>query len=200
MIGQTHAFTNGRLVNLDCADASFLEVNDFVTESESELLGLKFARDVGTGERPVEDGDGTGKHTLHRELGKALSVATPLDGHGTRAGNVRDDDGRSDISTSCSSVISLEENESSKYAPGTVTLNPGILGEDKALELFTEVLNHVITLGFTVNEEVETNLLLEANDSLNLLLDELLVLGLSDFALAKLGTGLTNLLGLLNHV
>ena len=86
------------------------------------------------------------------------------------------------------------------YAPRTVTLNPAILGEDKAIELFTEVLNHVVTLGFTVDEEIKSNLLLEADNSLNLFLDEFLVLGLSDFTLAELSTGLTDLLGLLNHI
>ena len=73
MIGQTHAFTDGRLVNLDGADAGFLEVNDFVTESESKLLGLKFARDVGTSEGPVENGDRASKHSLHGAFGHALS-------------------------------------------------------------------------------------------------------------------------------
>lgn len=79
-------------------------------------------------------------------------------------------------------------------------MNPAILSEHKAFELFTKVLDHVVTLGFTMNEEVEPNLLLEANDSLDLFLDKLFVLGLGDLTLSEFGTSLTNLLGLLNRV
>jgi len=50
-----------------------------------------------------------------------------------------------------------------------------------------------------VDEKIKANLLLEADDAFNLLLDELLVLGFGDFALAELGTSLTDLLGLLKE-
>ena len=79
------------------ADASLLEINDLVTQSKSKLLGLQFPRDIGTGERPIQDGDGTGEHAFHRLLSQALSVAAPFDGHGMRAADVRDDDGRTNI-------------------------------------------------------------------------------------------------------
>lgn len=71
------------------------------------------------------------------------------------------------------------------------------MGEDKAVELFTEVLNHVVTFGFTVDKEVEANALLEAHNGLNLLLDELFVLLSGELALAELSTSLTDFLGLL---
>jgi hypothetical protein len=48
-----------------------------------------------------------------------------------------------------------------------------------------------------VHEHVEANLLLEADDALDLLLEELLVLRLGDLALRELRTGETNLLRLL---
>jgi hypothetical protein len=71
------------------------------------------------------------------------------------------------------------------------------LSEYKTIKLLAEVLNHVITLGFTVNEEIDSNLLLESNNSFDLLFDEFLVLSFSDFALAKLGTSLADFFGLL---
>lgn len=48
-----------------------------------------------------------------------------------------------------------------------------------------------------MDEEVETDLLLEADNGLDLLLDELVVLLNGDLTLAELGTGLSDLLGLL---
>ena len=83
------------------------------------------------------------------------------------------------------------------HSPGTVALNPTVLSEDEAVEALTEVLNHVVTLGFTVDEKIETSLLLEADNALNLLLDEVVVLSLSDLPLGELSTSITDLLGLL---
>jgi hypothetical protein len=71
------------------------------------------------------------------------------------------------------------------------------LSEYKAIKLLAEVLNHVITLGFTVNEEIDSNLLLESNNSFDLLFDEFFILGFSDFTFTKLGTSLANFFGLL---
>lgn len=78
-------------------DASFLEIHNFIAESEGELLGLKLAGKIGARERPVEDSNGTGEHTLHGLLGQALSVAAPLDSHRAGAADVGDDDGRTDV-------------------------------------------------------------------------------------------------------
>ena len=66
--GDTYTFTDGRLIDLDSLDASFLKVNDFVAEGKRELTGLDLLGDIRTRERPVEDGDGAGQHTLHRPL------------------------------------------------------------------------------------------------------------------------------------
>ena len=81
--------------------------------------------------------------------------------------------------------------------PRTVALNPSILGEDEALELFSEVLNHVIALRLSMYEEIQTNLLLEANNTFDLFLDEFLVLCLVDLALAEFSTSLTDFFSLL---
>lgn len=58
-------------------------------------------------------------------------------------------------------------------------------------------MNHVVTLGLPVDEKVKANFLLEADDFLNFLLDELLILLWGKLALAKLETCSTDLLGLL---
>lgn len=52
-------FTDRGLVDLNSEDAGLLEIDDFVAESESELLALDLLSDVGTRERPVEDGNGS---------------------------------------------------------------------------------------------------------------------------------------------
>jgi hypothetical protein len=69
-------------------------------------------------------------------------------------------------------------------------------GEDVTSEALTEVLNHVVTLGFTVDENVEVKLFLDLDNLGNLLLDELLVLLSGDLALGELVTLDTDLLGL----
>jgi hypothetical protein len=66
------------------------------------------------------------------------------------------------------------------------------------VEELTEVLNHVISLGLSVHQNVKANSLLEADNGLNLLLDEFLVFFLGDLALAEFRTGLTDFLGLLD--
>jgi len=72
-----------------------------------------------------------------------------------------------------------------------------MLSENKAVKLFTEVLDHVVTLRLSMHKQVEADSLLEADDGFDFLLDELLVLFFGEFTLSKLGTGLTDLLGLL---
>lgn len=71
---QRETLSDRRLVDLDSEDTSLLEVDNLITKSESELLALDLLGDIGTGERPIENGDGTGKHTLHGSLGEGLSV------------------------------------------------------------------------------------------------------------------------------
>ena len=169
----TYTLTESRLVNLDSLDATLLEIDDLVTESESELLALNLTRDIGTREGPVEDGDGSSKHTLHGLLGNALGVLRPLNGDGAGTADIGGDDGGTDVTR-------------------TVALYPTVLSESETVELFTEVLDHVVTLGFTVHKEIKADLLLEANSLLDFLLNEFFVLLVSKFTLAKLQTSRTN--------
>lgn len=70
--------------------------------------------------------------------------------------------------------------------------------EDKAIQLLAEVLNHVISLGLTVNEEVKADLLLETDYRLNLLLDEVLIFSLADVFFAKFSTSSSDFVRLLS--
>ena len=173
----TYTFADSWLINLNGLNTSFLQIQHLIAESEGELFGLKLTRNIGTREGPVEYGDRAGQHSLHWFLRNTLSIATPLDGNRLGTANVGHNDGWTDISRA-------------------VTLNPGILGEDKSIEMFTEVLNHVVPLRFTVNEEIKTDPLLEGDDIFDLLLDEALVFLLGNFTLVQLGAGGTDLLGL----
>ena len=177
LLAERETLTDGGLVDLDGTNTGLLEVDDLVAEGKGDLLGLHLLADVGTGERPVEDGDGAGKHALHGLLGEALGVRRPADGHGSGTADVRDNDGGTNVARA-------------------ERLNPGVLGEDEAVEELTEVLNHVVTLGLTVDEHVEVEGLLLLNDHLDLVLEELLVLLLGDLGLGEAGTVLADLLGL----
>lgn len=174
---ERETLTESGLVDLDDLDAGSLEVNNLVTEGKSQLLSLHGLVDIVTGERPAETGDGPSEHTLHGLLGDRDGVLGLLDGHGGRTRDVTDNDGRT-------------------HATGSVTLDPGVGGEDVTSQALTEVLDHVVTLGLTVDENVQVKLLLDLDDILDLFLDELLVLLRSDLTLGELVTLNTDLLGL----
>jgi hypothetical protein len=65
------------------------------------------------------------------------------------------------------------------------------------MQLFTEVLNHIISLGLSMYEKIKADSLLEGDNIPDFLLDEFLVLFLCDFTFAKFGSSETNLFGLL---
>ena len=69
--------------------------------------------------------------------------------------------------------------------------------EDEAVKLLAEVLHHVVTLGLAVDEKVKASLLMEADDALDLILEEVLVLLLGDLLIAELRARLPDLPGLL---
>jgi hypothetical protein len=176
-LSEGKTFSDSRLVDLNGLDTGVGKVDDLVSESEGELLGLDLLGDIGSGERPVENGNGTSQHSLHGLVRDLLGVRRPSDSHGGRSGDVRDDNGGSNVS-------------------GSVRLDPTELSEDESGQLFTEVLDHVVSLGFTVDKEVESDLLLEVDGVLDLGLHGLFVLLLGDVTLGELGSGDSDLLGL----
>ena len=72
--------------------------------------------------------------------------------------------------------------------PRAITLYPCILGEYKSMELFTEVLYHVVTFWFTVHKQVQADFLLETDNLLNFFLDEVIILFLCEFTLPEFET------------
>ncbi|TFA99429.1 hypothetical protein CCMA1212_008781 [Trichoderma ghanense] len=174
---ERETLTEGRLIDLDDIDASSLKVDDLVTESQSELLGLDGLVDVVTRERPSQAGDGSSQHTLHGLAGDGDGVLGLLDGHGGGAGDVTDNDGGSDASRA-------------------VALDPRVGGEGIAVQALTEVLDHVVTLRLTVDEDVELQLLLDLDVVTDLLLNEGVVLLGGDLALGQLVARQADLLGL----
>ena len=132
---------------------------------------------VVTRERPPQAGDGTCEHTLHGLLGDRGSVLRLLDSHRGGTRDVTDDDRGTD-------------------AAGSVRLDPTLGGEGIAVKALTEVLNHIVTLGLTVDVDVKVKLILDLDGLLNLLLDEPLVLLSGDLTLGELVTLDTDLLGL----
>lgn len=174
---ERETLTESGLIDLDDIDTGLLEVDDLVTEDKSELLSLDGLVDVVTRERPSQAGDGASKHTLHGLLGDRHGVLGLLDGHGGRAGDVTDNDGGSDASRA-------------------IGLNPGVGGEGVTLEALTEELNHVVSLRLTVNVDIEVKLILDLDVVIDLLLNELVVLSLSDLTLGELVSLDTDLLGL----
>lgn len=164
---ERETLTESRLIDLDDVNASLLEVDDLVTESQSKLLGLDGLVDVVTRERPSQASDGSSQHTLHGLAGNRDGVLGLLDSHGGGAGDVTDNDGGSDASRA-------------------VALNPSVGGEGIAVQALTEVLDHVVTLRLTVNEDVNAKLLLDLDVVPDLLLNEGVVLLGGDLALGQL--------------
>lgn len=174
---ERETLTEGRLIDLDDVDAGLLEVDDLVTKGQSKLLGLDGLVNVVTGERPSEAGDGASQHALHGLVRNGHGVLGLLDRHRGGAGNVSDNDGRTNAS-------------------GAVALDPGVGGESVTLKTLTEELDHVVALGLSVDEDIKSKLLLDLDVLLNLLLNELVVLGLGDLGLGELVALDTDLLGL----
>ena len=169
--------TESRLVNLDDVDAGSLEVDNLVAEGESELLSLDGLMDVVTREGPAQAGDRASKHTLHRLLADAGGVLALLHGHGSRAGDVADNNGRPD-------------------AARTVRLHPSMGSENIAVKALAKVLHHVVTLRLAVDIDVQLELILDCDDIADLLLNELLVLFSGDLALGELVALDADILGL----
>lgn len=169
--------TKSRLVDLDDKDAVLLKIDDLITEGQGELLALDGLVDVNTRERPPQASNGSSKHALHGLLGDGSGILALLDGHGSRAGDVADNDRRTD-------------------AAGAVGLDPSVGGKDVALQALTEVLNHVVAFGLAVNVDIKAKLILDLDGKVNLLLDEFIILLLTDLALGELVPLDTDLAGL----
>jgi len=71
-----------------------------------------------------------------------------------------------------------------------------VCGESVTLESLTEELNHIVTLGLTVDEDIKVKLLLDLDVLLDLLLNETVILLSGDLTLGELVSLNSDLLGL----
>src|SRR5712692_3415053 len=147
-----------RLVDLDDADAGALEIQHLVTDRECELLSGFGTGLVVAHEGPLQDRDGSREHPLHGPVGVGLRERAPPHGHRLGARYVAVDDRR-------------------LHVAGAVGLHPAVLGEGEPLELLPEVLHHVVALELAVHEHVESQVFLDLERPLDLVLDKALVCG-----------------------
>ncbi|CAB5623335.1 Uncharacterised protein [Pseudomonas aeruginosa] len=163
---QRQAFAESRLVDLHDPDAGGLQVDHFVADRQGQLARLHLARHVLAREGPHQHGHRAGQHALHHLVGKALGVPDPLHGHGPRTAQVAIDHRR-------------------LHAARAVALHPAEAGEDVAVQLLGEVLDHVVALGLAVHQHVQPQLLLDLHRMADLAVHRLDVLGLAQLALLE---------------
>ncbi|MNW56457.1 hypothetical protein D3C74_341730 [compost metagenome] len=92
--------------------------------------------------------------------------------------------------------IDISVNNRRLDAASTVRLNPATFCKGKARQFFPEKFDHVCTLKFTVNQNVDSNFLLNSNPLGNLVADELIILCFRPFTLAPFLSCRTNLCSL----
>src|SRR5699024_10801846 len=112
-----------------------------IAQGQRDLSAGRLAWLVVTHEGPLQYSNRAGQHALHRLIGQRLSVFAPAHGHRPRAADVTENQRRLD-------------------AARTVALYPTILGEGKAVELFAEILDHIVTLRLAMHEHIDTQGLL----------------------------------------
>ena len=176
-LAQRQALAEGRLVDLDDADAGGLQVAHLVADRQRQLAGLLLAGDVVARERPHQHGHRAGQHALHHLGGLALGVADPVHRHRPRPAEVAVDDRR-------------------LHAARPVALHPAEAGEGVAVQLLGEVLDHVVALGLAVHQHVQAQLFLHPHGVADLGAHGLGVLGRRQRALPERLARLADLGGL----
>jgi hypothetical protein len=146
---QRQAFAQRRFVDLHDADAGRFQVDCFVADRQRDLQRGGGARLVVAHERPLQDGDRSGQHALHRTRRAALGVGAPGHRHRGGAGDVAEQHGR-------------------LHAARAVGLHPAVGAEGKAVELFAEVFDHVVALGLAVHGDVDAQRFLLAHRMVDL--------------------------------
>ena len=174
---QRQPFAQGGLVDLDDPRAGLLQVGHLVPDRQRDLAAGFGARLVVANERPLQDRDRAGQHSLHRPFGQALGMAPPVHRHRPGPCHVAVEDRR-------------------PHAARAVALDPSGAGEGEAREAFAEVLDHVVALELAVHQNVEAEAFLPADRPLGLGPQEGVVTRLVEGALAVLGAGLADRFGL----
>ena len=146
---QRQTLAERRLINLDNTDTGSLQIAHLVPNRDRDLLRGLGARLVVAHERPLQNRHRAGEHALHGAARERLCIRRPFHRHGQGARHIPEQDRWFDT-------------------PRPVTLYPPVLGEGKATQLLTEILDHVVTLGLAVHQHIEADLLLLADDQRDL--------------------------------
>ena len=171
---QGQQFSQRRFVDLDDADARRFEIRNLIGQRQTDLVGGDPQVDIVADERPRQDRHRTGEHALDRTRGAGRGVTRPADGDRLGTGHVPEEDRRAS-------------------APRPVGLHPSVLGSCEAVEVLGEVLDHIVAFGFPVDEDVETQLLLQTDDPVDLGPHRLLIGGVIETSGTVIGPRPTHL-------
>ena len=174
---QGQKLAQGGFVDLNGGDTGGLQVGHLVAQGQTDLVGNLAQGQVVAREGPRDDRDGAGEHALDGLVGQRLGVGGPSHGHGRGARDIAPQDRRA-------------------RAARAVGLHPAVARGCEAVEQLGEVLDHVVTLGFAVDEDVQAQLLLQGDDGCDLLAHARLVVRVGEFTARISGAGLADLGGL----
>ena len=174
---QGELFAEGRLVDLDDAYPVCLQIQDLVPDGQGNLRDRLPDADILPRERPVQNGDRSGKHSLYGPVCLGLGIYRPFDGDRLLPADVSPDDRRF-------------------YAAGAVGLHPGLLREKEAGQGFPEIFDHVVAFVFAVHQHIQTDALLPLYGAFDFFAVEFSVLLLADLSLSERGAVLLHILRL----
>ena len=132
------------LIDLNNSNSGVLKIGNLVAQSQTDLISNLGQRQVIAREGPSDDGDRTSQHALDRVIGQRLRVTCPFNSHRVRTDNVAPQNRRTS-------------------ATRTIRLDPAVLRRSETFKLFSKVLNHIVTLCFTVDQNIQTKVFLKAN-------------------------------------
>ena len=165
------------LIDLNNSNSGVLEIGDLVAQSQTDLISNLSQRQIIAREGPGDDGDRTSQHALNRVISQRLRVTCPFNSHCVRTDNIPPQDRRT-------------------CASRTIRLDPAVLRCSETFKLFSKVLNHIVTLCFAVDQNIQTEVFLKANHRFNLFTHTLRVVFVRELALGPSGTSATNFLRL----
>ena len=166
LLSQRELFPQSRLINLEHPDSVGLQLQRFLPYGKANLEGAFLQGNIFSGEGPVQNSDRACEHPLYRPVCKALSIYGIFHCHRPASGYISPDNRR-------------------LYASGSVGLYPGLICKQKTIQAFSKILYHIIALIFSVNQNVQTGLLLQANTLLDLFPVIFFILLLSNLSLFK---------------
>ncbi|MPN18668.1 hypothetical protein SDC9_166031 [bioreactor metagenome] len=147
-----------RFIDLDDFDARFLQIENLFADRQTDLESHLPQRNVLTRERPIQDCHRTSEHPFDRFVGKTLRIFRIEHGDRVFASDVPENDRRLDASCS-------------------VGLYPSFFGKHVSSQVFAEEFNHVVALGFAVDQHIQPQFLLQIDAFFDEAFDVFIVFG-----------------------